>query len=111
MSILIPTPADHNHTTEVFKRTLASASFLCNAQDTIAIHKMPKAKSKGRWFYRAAVAMAAGAVLIALTGCEKAERMPAPVSAKVAALSVFYCPGMAAVWLDDKTVTCLKETP
>ena len=25
MSILIPTPAGHNHTTEVFKRTLAEA--------------------------------------------------------------------------------------
>lgn len=109
MSILIPTPADHNHTTEVFKRTLASASFLCNAADSVALHKTKKGKNKGRWFYRGAAALVAGAALIALTGCSK----PEPVTladAKRAAAGAWACPGMTAIWLDESTVQCLKET-
>lgn len=108
MSILIPTPADHNHTTEVFKRTLSSASFLCNAADSVALHKTKKAKSKSRWLYRTAMAVAACAALIVLTGCGK----PEPVTladAKRTAAGAWACPGMTAVWLDEKTVQCLKE--
>ena len=72
MSILIPTPAGHNHTTEVFKRTLSEASFLCNAEDTVAIHKM-KVKKRGGWLYLAALVLLAIAAFIGLTGCSKAD--------------------------------------
>lgn len=67
--------------------------------------------TKSDLFYIAAL------VLLAVTGwmlastMDKAERMPSPVPAKVALLSKFYCPGMTANWLDEKTVQCLKETP
>ena len=71
MSVLIPTPAGHNHTTEVFKRTLSEASFLCNAEDTVAIHKM-KVKKRGGWLYLAALVLLAIAAFIGLTGCSKA---------------------------------------
>ena len=67
--------------------------------------------TKSDLFYIAAL------VLLAVTGwmlavtMDKAERMPAPVSAKVAALSDFYCPGMHAEWISPTVVQCLKETP
>lgn len=108
MSILIPTPADHNHTTDVFKRTLAEASFLCNADDSVALHKPEK--KRGGWRYLAALVLLGMAVTVALTGCSKAE----PVSmadAKRAAAGAWACPGMTVVWIDDKTVQCLKEKP
>lgn len=108
MSTLIPTPADHNHTTEVFKRTLASASFLCNASDSVAVHKTKKGKSKSRWVYGAALAVSICAALITLTGCSK----PEPVTladAKRAAAGAWACPGMHAEWISDNEVMCLKE--
>lgn len=109
MSILIPTPADHNHTTEVFKRTLAEASFLCNAADSVSLHKM-KAKKRGGLRYLAALVLLGMAAIVALTGCGKA----APVSmadAKRAAAGAWACPGMHAEWIGDKEVMCLKEKP
>ena len=115
MSVLIQTPAGHNHTTEVFKRTLSEASFLCNAEDTVAIHKM-KVKKRGGWLYLAAMVLLAMAALVGLTGCSKADG-DAPGSsaavqlaeAKRAAAGAWACPGMTAVWLEEKTVQCLKE--
>lgn len=115
MSVLIPTPAGHNHTTEVFKRTLSEASFLCNAEDTVAIHKM-KVKKRGGWLYLGALVLLAMAAFIGLTGCSKADD-DAPGSsaavqlaeAKRAAAGAWACQGMTAVWLDEKTVQCLKE--
>ena len=115
MSVLIPTPTGHNHTTEVFKRTLSEASFLCNAEDTVAIHKM-KVKKRGGWLYLAALVLLAIAAFIGLTGCSKADDDSPGSSAAVqlaeskrAAASAWACPGMTAVWLDEKTVQCLKE--
>ena len=115
MSILIPTPAGHNHTTEVFKRTLSEASFLCNSEDTVAIHKM-KVKKRGDWRYLAALALLAMAALVGLTGCSKADGDAPGSSAEVqlaeakrAAAGAWACPGMHAEWLDEKTVQCLKE--
>ena len=115
MSILIQTPAGHNHTTEVFKRTLSEASFLCNAEDTVAIHKM-KVKKRGGWRYLAALVLLAMAALVGLTGCSKADDDSPGSSAAVqlaeskrAAAGAWACPGMTAVWLDEKTVQCLKE--
>ena len=115
MSILIPTPAGHNHTTEVFKRTLSEASFLCNAEDTVAIHKM-KVKKRGGWLYLGALVLLAMAAFIGLTGCSKADDDSPGSSAAVqlaeakrAAAGAWACQGMTAVWLDEKTVQCLKE--
>ena len=109
MSVLIPTPAGHNHTTEVFKRTLSEASFLCNAEDTISIHKM-KVKKRGGWRYLAALVLLAMAAFIGLTGCSKAEAVAVTAAdAKRAAAGALACQGMTAVWLDEKTVQCLKE--
>ena len=109
MSVLIPTPAGHNHTTEVFKRTLSEASFLCNAEDTISIHKM-KVKKRGGWLYLAALVLLAIAAFIGLTGCSKAEAVAVTAAdAKRAAAGAWACQGMTAVWLDEKTVQCLKE--
>lgn len=108
MSILIPTPADHNHTTKEFKRTLASASFLCNAAESVALHKTKRGNSKSRWLYRAALVLVAGAALMVLAGCSK----PEPVTmadAKRAAAGAWACHGMHAEWLDESTVQCLKE--
>ena len=117
MSVLIPTPAGHNHTTEVFKRTLSEASFLCNAEDTISIHKM-KVKKRGGWLYLAALVLLAIAAFIGLTGCSKADDDSPGSSAAVqladakrAAAGAWACQGMAAIWLDEKTVQCLKEKP
>lgn len=108
MSILIPTPADHNHTTEVFKRTLASASFLCNAADSVALHKTKKGTNKSRWVYRMALAVSACAALIALIGCSKPD--PATLTdAKRAAAGAWACPGMHAEWINETEVMCLKE--
>lgn len=115
MSVLIPTPAGHNHTTEVFKRTLSEASFLCNAEDTVAIHKM-KVKKRGGWLYLAALVLLAMAAFIGLTGCSKADNDSPGSSAAVqlaeakrAAAGAWACPGMHAEWLEEKTVQCLKE--
>ena len=115
MSVLIQTPAGHNHTTEVFKRTLSEASFLCNAEDTVAIHKM-KVKKRGGWLYLAALVLLAIAAFIGLTGCSKADDDSPGSSAAVqlaeakrAAAGAWACQGMTAVWLDEKTVQCLKE--
>lgn len=109
MSVLIPTPAGHNHTTEVFKRTLSEASFLCNAEDTVAIHKM-KVKKRGGWLYLGALVLLAMAAFIGLTGCSKAEAVAVTAAdAKRAAAGAWACPGMTAVWLEEKTVQCLKE--
>ena len=115
MSILIQTPAGHNHTTEVFKRTLSEASFLCNAEDTVAIHKM-KVKKRGGWLYLGALVLLAMAAFIGLTGCSKADYDSPGSSAAVqlaeakrAEAGAWACPGMTAVWLDEKTVQCLKE--
>ena len=115
MSVLIPTPAGHNHTTEVFKRTLSEASFLCNAEDTVAIHKM-KVKKRGGWLYLAALVLLAMAAFIGLTGCSKADDDSPGSSAAVqlaeakrAAAGAWACQGMTAVWLEEKTVQCLKE--
>ena len=117
MSILIQTPAGHNHTTEVFKRTLSEASFLCNAEDTISIHKM-KVKKRGGWLYLCALVLLAMAAFIGLTGCSKADDDSPGSSAAVqlaeakrAAAGAWACPGMAAIWIDDKTIQCLKEKP
>lgn len=115
MSVLIPTPAGHNHTTEVFKRTLSEASFLCNSEDTVAIHKM-KVKKRGGWLYLAALVLLAIAALVGLTGCSKADDDSHGSSAAVqladakrAAAGAWACTGMTAVWLEEKTVQCLKE--
>lgn len=108
MSILIPTPADHNHTTEVFKRTLASASFLCNASESVTLHKTKRGNSKSRWLYRVALVLVAGAALMVLAGCSK----PEPVmmaDAKRAAAGALACPGMHAEWISETEVMCLKE--
>ena len=117
MSVLIQTPAGHNHTTEVFKRTLSEASFLCNAEDTISIHKM-KVKKRGGWLYLCALVLLAMAAFIGLTGCSKADDDSPGSSAAVqlaeakrAAAGAWACPGMAAIWIDDKTIQCLKEKP
>ena len=111
MSVLIQTPAGHNHTTEVFKRTLSEASFLCNSEDTVAIHKM-KVKKRGGWLYLGALVLLAMAAFIGLTGCSKAEAVAVTAAdAKRAAAGAWACPGMAAIWIDDKTIQCLKEKP
>lgn len=107
MTILIPTPSDHNHTTEVFKRTLSSASFLCNAQDSVAMHKTKKTKRKGRWLYRTAIVLACGAALIALTGCH--NQKPAPTS-KESTAAKRACGKMTPVWIEANTIECVKET-
>lgn len=118
MSILIPTPADHNHTTEVFKRTLASASFLCNAAESVAVHKTKKGKGIGVWLYRAALALVAGAALVALTGCSKeqpeedtyeSKALVQMAEVKRAAAGAWACPGMHAEWTSETEVMCLKE--
>lgn len=108
MSILITTPEDHNHTTEVFKRTLAETSFLCNAADSVALHKPEKKRGGGR--YLAALVLLGMAVTVALTGCSRAE----PVSmadAKRVAAGAWACPGMHASWISETEVMCLKEKP
>ena len=117
MSILIPTPAGHNHTTEVFKRTMSEASFLCNAEDTVAIHKM-KVKKRGGWLYLGALVLLTMAAFIGLTGCSKADDDSPGSSAAVqlaeakrAEAGAWACTGMTAIWLNDKTVQCLKEKP
>lgn len=96
-------PAGHNHTNATFKRRMTN-----QARDADPWHK-PEKKRSG-WRYLAALVLLVMAVTVALTGCSKAE----PVSmadAKRAAAGALACPGMAAVWLDDKTVQCLKEKP
>ena len=117
MSVLIQTPAGHNHTTEVFKRTLSEASFLCNAEDTVAIHKM-KVKKRGGWRYLAALVLLAMAAFIGLTGCSKADDDSPGSSAAVqlaeakrAAAGAWACQGMTAVWISASEVQCLKEKP
>jgi len=49
-----------------------------------------------------------------LAGCSaQAADAPATTAAdlKRAAAGAWLCPGMAAVWLDEVTVQCLKEKP
>lgn len=49
-----------------------------------------------------------------LAGCS-AQAADAPITTateiKQMAKDAFACPGMTAIWLDDKTVQCLKEKP
>ena len=74
--------------------------------------------TKSDLFYIAALVLLAMAALVGLTGCSKADG-DAPGSsaavqlaeAKRAAAGAWACPGMAAIWIDDKTIQCLKEKP
>lgn len=54
-------------------------------------------------------------VCAGLSGCSaQAADAPATTTAadlKRAAAGAWLCPGMAAIWLDEVTVQCLKEKP
>lgn len=96
-------PSGFNYTPERFKRRMTD-----KARDADPWHKPEK--KRGGWRYLAALVLLGMAVTAALTGCSKTE----PVSmadTKRAAAGAWACPGMTAVWLDEKTVQCLKEKP
>jgi len=66
-----------------------------------------------------AIALAACSVVLLMlwvTGPAQADSEPteSPPTARavhMAARDAFACPGMHALWLDSKTVQCLKERP
>lgn len=90
-----------------YRRTLAEA-FPCSAFEAVAVHKMKRQPRYGRWLALALAAL----VLAALAGCSaQAADTPATTAAdlKRAAAGAWLCPGMEPIWLDDRTVQCLRR--
>jgi len=93
-----------------YRRTLAEA-FPSDARQAVAMQSFPTKKDTARWLISAVLVLL---ISLVLSGCSGAEAQEVPVSPQElrrAAAAAFYCPGMTAVWLDESTVQCLKETP
>lgn len=99
----VQAPAGFNYTPSTFQRRMTD-----QARDAVAFHAPEKKRAD--WRYLAALVLLAMAALVGLTGCSKAEAVAVTAAdAKRAAAGAWACPGMTAVWLDSKTVQCLKE--
>lgn len=109
MAIRVPPPTKHhNTTTSRFKRTLADA-FPAGTQRIEVPRRFPLPNRPRAWLISALIAL----IAITLTGCSGAEAQVVPISKselRRAAAGEWNCPGMTAVWIDETTVQCLKET-
>ena len=110
MAIRVSPPTEsHNDTTARFKRSLADA-FPAGTQRIEEPARFRLPNRPGAWLISALIAL----IAITLTGCSGAEAQVVPISKselRRAAAGEWNCPGMTAVWIDETTVQCLRETP
>lgn len=100
----VQAPSGFNYTPSKFQRRMTD-----QARDADPWHTPEK--KRANWRYLAALVLLVAAAVIGLTGCSKDEAGAiSAAEAKRSAAGALACPGMTAIWIDDKTVQCLKET-